>query len=137
MKILKSPLFRKLAIVALILIVSSLSKHFASNISKTPTEVKTRNSKQSGFKQEHFPPEAYQVLSLIKQGGPFLYQKDGAIFENREKRLPQKKRGYYKEYTVKTPGSRDRGARRIISGNQGEYYYTDDHYRTFRKMESP
>jgi ribonuclease T1 len=134
MTILKFPL--KLAIVALIVVVSSLSRYF-SNTSIEPAVVQTKYYKQSKFVQEKFPPEAYQALRQIKQGGPFLYQKDGAIFENREKRLPQKKRGYYKEYTVKTPGSRDRGARRIISGNQGEYYYTEDHYRTFRKMESP
>lgn len=89
------------------------------------------------------PPEAQHTLRLIKQGGPFPYpRKDGSIFGNFEKRLPQKPRGYYREYTVPTPGSRDRGARRIIAGNgnqhnvatSGEYYYTDDHYRNFSRI---
>ncbi len=78
------------------------------------------------------PPEAKDTLKLIKQGGPFPFRKDGTVFGNREGRLPRRSKGYYKEYTVKTPASRDRGARRIIAGNDGEYYYTDDHYNTFR-----
>jgi ribonuclease T1 len=81
------------------------------------------------------PPEAAETLNLIKQGGPFPYPKDGTVFGNREGRLPAHERGYYKEYTVKTPGSRDRGARRIIAGHKGEFYYTDDHYRTFRLIK--
>ena len=81
------------------------------------------------------PPEAKSTLTLIKQGGPFPYPKDGTVFGNREGRLPARARGYYREYTVKTPGSRDRGARRIISGASGEFYYTDDHYNTFRLIK--
>lgn len=80
------------------------------------------------------PTEARTTLALIKAGGPFAYDKDGSVFGNREGRLPAEKRGYYREYTVRTPGSRDRGARRIIAGRPGEYYYTDDHYRTFRRI---
>ncbi len=78
------------------------------------------------------PPQARETLSLIKQGGPFPYPRDGITFSNREGRLPHHRRGYYSEYTVKTPGRRDRGARRIIAGSRGEFYYTDDHYKTFR-----
>ncbi len=81
------------------------------------------------------PPEAKHTLKLIKQGGPFPYPKDGTIFGNRERRLPAHPRGYYKEYTVKTPGSRDRGARRIIAGLNGEFYYTDDHYNSFKLIK--
>ncbi|MGB8337245.1 MAG: ribonuclease [Burkholderiales bacterium] len=81
------------------------------------------------------PPEAQQVLRLIKQGGPFPYSRDGVIFGNREKRLPKQARGYYKEYTVKTPGARNRGARRIIAGAKGEFYYTEDHYESFRLIK--
>lgn len=86
------------------------------------------------------PPEAQRTLRLIKEGGPFLYpRKDGSVFGNFEKRLPPKPRGYYREYTVPTPGSRDRGARRIVAGSppetSGEYYYTDDHYRSFRRIK--
>ena len=85
------------------------------------------------------PPEAQRTLQLIKQGGPFPYpKKDGSTFGNYEKRLPYQPRGHYREYTVPTPGSRDRGARRIIAGSppetSGEYYYTDDHYRSFRRI---
>jgi len=81
------------------------------------------------------PSEAKATLKLVKHGGPFPYPKDGTIFNNRERRLPSRMRGYYKEYTVKTPGSRDRGARRIIAGADGEFYYTDDHYNTFRLIK--
>ena len=78
------------------------------------------------------PPEARDTLRLIKQGGPFAYPRDGVVFGNFEKRLPKKQRGYYHEYTVKTPGARNRGARRIICGNPSECYYTGDHYQTFK-----
>jgi ribonuclease T1 len=80
------------------------------------------------------PPEARQTLALIKQNGPFAHSQDGKAFGNREKLLPQRARGYYREYTVRTPGARDRGARRIVAGNGGEFYYTDDHYRSFRRI---
>jgi len=80
------------------------------------------------------PPEARATLQHIRAGGPFPYRQDGRVFSNRERLLPLKKRGYYREYTVKTPGARDRGARRIVAGTDGEYYYTDDHYRTFRRI---
>ena len=80
------------------------------------------------------PAQARQTLALIKAGGPFPYSKDGSPFGNREGLLPKRNRGYYREYTVKTPGARDRGARRIVSGMPGEYYYTDDHYRSFKRI---
>ena len=80
------------------------------------------------------PPEARQTLQLIKAGGPFPYQQDGKTFGNREGLLPKRERGYYLEFTVKTPGARDRGARRLVSGRGGEFYYTSDHYRSFRRI---
>jgi ribonuclease T1 len=84
------------------------------------------------------PQEAQYTLALIKRGGPFQYAKDGAVFGNYEGVLPKHKRGYYHEYTVKTLGARNRGARRIIVGGvptvSGEYYYTADHYATFRRI---
>jgi ribonuclease T1 len=83
------------------------------------------------------PPEARQTIALVRAGGPFPYARDGAIFGNRESRLPRRSRGYYHEYTVKTPGARDRGPRRIVTGRGGEYYYTEDHYRTFRRIIEP
>jgi ribonuclease T1 len=83
---------------------------------------------------EELPPEARQTLALIKAGGPFPYRQDGRAFSNRERLLPKRERGYYREYTVRTPGARDRGARRIVAGRGGEYYYTEDHYRSFRRV---
>lgn len=83
---------------------------------------------------EDLPGEARQTLARIEAGGPFPYKQDGRVFYNREGLLPRRPRGYYREYTVKTPGARDRGARRIVAGQQGEYYYTQDHYRSFRRI---
>jgi ribonuclease T1 len=83
---------------------------------------------------EDLPPEARTTLRLIEQGGPFPYRRDGVVFGNYERRLPLRARGYYHEYTVPTPGARDRGARRIIAGDAGERYYTENHYRTFRRI---
>lgn len=87
------------------------------------------------------PAEARHTLELIRRGGPFPFpHKDGSTFGNFEKRLPVAARGYYREYTVPTPGSTDRGARRIVAGGgdraatSDEYYYTSDHYRTFRRI---
>lgn len=80
------------------------------------------------------PREARETLRLIRQGGPFAYERDGVTFGNYEKRLPLRGRGYYREYTVKTPGIRNRGARRIIVGRDGGAYYTDDHYASFRRI---
>lgn len=90
------------------------------------------------------PQEARQTLRLIRSGGPFPYPgKDGSVFGNFEKRLPDHARGYYREYTVPTPGSRDRGARRIVAGEgstgnvatSGEYYFSADHYRSFSRIK--
>ncbi|MDO9420044.1 MAG: ribonuclease domain-containing protein [Herminiimonas sp.] len=84
------------------------------------------------------PAEARQTIVLIQQGGPFPYEKDGSVFGNYEKILPQKKRGYYREFTVKTPYARNRGTRRLITGGEKsrphEYYYTADHYRSFKRV---
>lgn len=88
---------------------------------------------------EELSREARYTLALVKQGGPFPYAKDGTVFRNYEGVLPKQKRGYYHEFTVKTPGLRNRGARRIVSGGEpttsGEYYYTDDHYATFKRIK--
>lgn len=84
------------------------------------------------------PAEAQHTILLIRQNGPFPYEKDGAVFGNYEKVLPRQKRGYYREFTVKTPHVRNRGARRIIAGGAPadfrEYYYTADHYRSFKRV---
>ena len=83
---------------------------------------------------DQLPKEARAALALIRKGGPFPYARDGAVFGNREGLLPRQKRGYYREYTVKTPGVRNRGARRIVAGGGGELFYTDDHYNHFRRI---
>jgi len=96
-----------------------------------------RESSDSRAAQVHLkelPKEAQKTLDLVKTDGPFPFQRDGVTFGNFEARLPKKARGYYKEYTVPTPGARDRGARRVIAGRNGEYYYSDDHYQTFRRI---
>ncbi len=80
------------------------------------------------------PTEAQATYRLIRQGGPFPHRKDGSIFGNFEKRLPAYRRGYYREYTVPTPGARNRGARRIVAGQGGEFYYTHDHYNSFSRI---
>ncbi len=80
------------------------------------------------------PREALHTLALIASGGPFPYDRDGITFENFEGLLPAEPSGYYHEYTVVTPGSWDRGARRIIAGASGELYYTDDHYESFDRI---
>jgi ribonuclease T1 len=85
-------------------------------------------------KLSDLPPEARHTVALIKSGGPYPYAQDGKTFHNREKLLPKREHGYYREFTVKTPGSRDRGARRIVTGRKGEFYYTEDHYRSFRRI---
>ena len=82
----------------------------------------------------NLPAEAITMLELIDKKGPYPHAKDGAVFGNREGHLPKQRRGYYREYTVKTPGSRNRGARRIVTGTSGERFYTDDHYNSFRRI---
>jgi ribonuclease T1 len=80
------------------------------------------------------PAEARATIGLIERGGPYPYERDGTVFHNYEKRLPRRGTGYYREYTVRTPGLSHRGARRIVAGGSGELYYTDDHYRSFRRI---
>lgn len=89
----------------------------------------------SGFEQvdlSALPPEAADTVELIQQGGPYPYPQDGGVFQNREGILPDCQEGYYHEYTVETPGSDDRGARRFVVGSNGEYFYTADHYESFK-----
>jgi ribonuclease T1 len=105
--------------------------------SGAPAESTTATGESNARYPSFLPPEAIATLGLIERGGPFPYDRDGTTFQNRERLLPDRPRGYYREYTVETPGSRDRGARRIVTGGQPPevYYYTDDHYRSFRQLE--
>jgi ribonuclease T1 len=89
---------------------------------------------EKAIEKQQLPKEAVETIALVRKGGPFPHKRDGAFFGNREKLLPQHERGWYREYTVKTPGARDRGARRIVAARDGTLYYTDDHYRSFMRI---
>jgi ribonuclease T1 len=99
----------------------------------------TSTSVASTIAAAELPVEAQDTLRLIDAGGPFPSDRDGVVFENRERLLPLEATGYYHEYTVPTPGSADRGARRIITGGPADdpdvYYWTEDHYRSFERIE--
>lgn len=104
----------------------------AAKSADTPGAAESREVSASDL-----PAEARQTIELIRKGGPFPYERDGVVFGNFEKQLPVEPRGYYREYTVRTPGAKSRGARRIIAGRGGELYYTGDHYRSFRRIKEP
>jgi ribonuclease T1 len=107
----------------------SASEQSTHTQSDTP---KTSQVSKDVIRINDLPAEAKETIKLIENGGPFPYSKDGSIFNNYEGLLPDKPARYYHEYTVITPGAPDRGAQRIVAGSSGEYYYTDDHYNTFR-----
>ena len=129
-----------LALASVLSVAGLLATQLTNQTNQAPLESLERSG--SGGKagnsiaEQALPGEAQQTLALIRQGGPFPYSKDGTVFGNREQRLPLKKRGYYREYTVKTPGVSHRGARRIVSGGPKkkptEHFYTQDHYETFK-----
>jgi ribonuclease T1 len=104
----------------------------------TDLSAKETRSAIAEIKLDQLPVEAQRTLKLVKQGGPFPYKKDGTTFSNRERILPRQPRGYYSEYTVKTPKTKDRGPIRIVAGgdpkSSGEYYFTDDHYASFKRI---
>jgi len=121
--------------IALALVVSSGVVAGASVQARTPDQPGLAGSVALAT----LPTQAQNTHRLILNGGPFPYSKDGTVFGNRERLLPAKSRGHYREYTVKTPGSRDRGARRIICGGKPPTqpeacFYTDDHYASFRQI---
>ena len=106
-------------------------------IAVPPADVSRQQAAKQGPVPDFLPTEARDTLALIARGGPFPHPQDGSVFGNREKRLPARPRGYYREYTVETPGLSHRGARRIITGGKPPemYYYTDDHYDSFRSFQ--
>ena len=93
------------------------------------------NGSTEAISISRLPLEARDTLRLIKQGGPFPYPRDGVVFGNREHRLPKRPRGFYHEYTVKTPGLRNRGAQRIVCSVFPDCFYSDDHYQTFKRIK--
>jgi ribonuclease T1 len=120
----------KLALATLSLTIGFLSPALV-HAKQAPEAVGT-------IKLAELPPQGRETYARVRQGGPFPYQKDGSVFGNRERLLPQQKRGYYLEYTVTTPGISNRGSRRIVCGGQPKVpdtcYYTADHYASFRKI---
>ncbi|MFF0557468.1 ribonuclease domain-containing protein [Streptomyces sp. NPDC004266] len=132
------PLRVLLALVLAVFLAGCSSAGGGAPVAQAPTRTTaaapTGTSGLPTVRVSELPPEARGTLGLIARGGPFPYAKDGAVFSNFERVLPRHARGYYHEYTVKTPGESDRGARRIVTGRSGETYYTDDHYETFREV---
>jgi Guanyl-specific ribonuclease Sa len=131
--------------VALVFAVVLWQRHTAAPVgtagptATTPTSLGTAPASQRGATTlpGFLPAEARATLEAIARGGPFEHSQDGVVFGNYERLLPQQPRGYYHEYTVETPGAQTRGARRIITGGTPPvvWYYTDDHYRSFRRFE--
>ncbi|MBB5869415.1 ribonuclease T1 [Allocatelliglobosispora scoriae] len=106
----------------------------AATASQAPAGRATPVSGLATIAAADLPKQARDTLVLIDKKGPFPYSRDGIVFGNNEKILPARARGYYHEYTVPTPGEQDRGARRLVVGDQGDVYYTDDHYDSFRQV---
>lgn len=112
---------------------------FAPSLAGQPAVAAPTASARNDALPAFLPAEARQTIALIQRGGPFPHRQDGSTFGNREQRLPPRDRGYYREYTVDTPGARNRGARRIVTGGDPAqaWYYTDDHYESFRSFTVP
>jgi ribonuclease T1 len=128
----RRPLLALITLILLLLIgytIRAVNDHRNS----TPPRPNLTTSAPSaiGVALTSLPKEAALTVSLIRRGGPFPYRQDGVVYNNLERQLPAKPSGYYREYTVQTPGSPDRGARRIITGKDGQFYYTGDHYQSF------
>jgi guanyl-specific ribonuclease Sa len=128
---------RLLRILAVLVVLAALAWSWQRNPQWSGTHERPGESAQPTGLPDFLPPEAADTLHLIARGGPFPYRQDGSVFQNRERLLPAAPRGTYREYTVKTPGARDRGARRIVTAGTppSAYWYTGDHYRSFRRFE--
>lgn len=134
--------FGLLALIALVCVLAGCQSSSGGTAATGGTRGATSSAVQDGNRQDgmstvavaQLPDQARTTLGLIKTGGPFPYHQDGVVFQNRERLLPRESSGYYHEYTVKTPGSRDRGARRIIKARGGTLYYTSDHYGSFKRI---
>lgn len=126
------------AVGLLLVLAAALLLWWTQGTSGEPEQEVQRTDSTSGLpvvRLSDLPPEAGETLRLIQRGGPFPEERDGVTFENRERLLPDRPRGYYREYTVRTPGSSDRGPRRIVTGDDERYYWTSDHYRSFAVVE--
>jgi ribonuclease T1 len=123
-----------MAAVALLLVGCGGTKTAAETAAGTALAPSSASTSVRAVQVSDLPPEAVRTLQLIAAGGPDPYSKDGITFQNRERVLPRQRDGFYHEYTVETPGSSDRGARRIVTGEDGSRFYTDDHYASFREV---
>lgn len=132
-------LLKPLIVLALVALALAMWQRHAGTLPGADAPAPTARTQPTGedHAQDGLPPEAHAMLQRIARGGPFEHRQDGAVFGNHEGLLPQQPRGYYHEYTVETPGARNRGARRIVTGGTPPevWYYTDDHYRSFRRFE--
>lgn len=113
---------------------TSTQPSISADSTSTATPTASLHSDLPTVRYQDLPKQAKDTIRLIEQGGPFPFSRDGVTFQNRERLLPTRPSGYYREYTVITPGSSDRGARRIVAGDDGELYYTNDHYDSFREV---
>lgn len=125
--------FRLIAVALLLACAVAAAAVYALNGRHQPAGAAA--SASGGICQSRLPSQARDTLGLIAKGGPYPYRTDGIVFENRESRLPKQRTGYYHEFTVVTPGSGDRGTRRVVTGGAGEEYWTGDHYSTFQKID--
>lgn len=127
-----SPRRASLLVLLLAAIVALTGCGSSTSTGSTPvTNSVTKPTGMTTIAESALPAEARDVIKRIDDGGTFQYRQDGVTFQNRERLLPAESSGYYREYTVATPGTADRGARRLILGRKGELYYTPDHYRSF------
>jgi ribonuclease T1 len=122
-----------LIILILLLLIGYTIRAVNDHSNSTPSRPTSTTSAPSGVSVplSSLPKEAARTVVLIAQGGPFPYHQDGVVYSNLERQLPAKPSGYYHEYTVQTPGSPDRGTRRIVTGKDGQFYYTGNHYQSF------
>lgn len=135
-------MWRRRPLLALIVLIVLLGAGYAGraitshskspSVSSSPTVTAAGSV---GVPLSSLPPEAATTVMLIEKKGPFPYSHDGVVYQNLEHHLPAEPRGYYHEYTVTTPGSADRGTRRIITGDRGEFWYTGDHYQSFVRVD--
>ena len=114
---------------------SATAERSSGTAGPTPTGAATPESGLPRVAESALPAEAGATLALVRAGGPFPYEEDGGTFGNRERLLPRRPSGYYREYTVTTPGEGDRGPRRIVAGEAGDLYWTEDHYASFRQVQ--
>ena len=128
--------------LALIVLLAVLAVGYSINALRDPgtsprsaTTVSAPTAANGEIALSSLPAQAATTVGLIEKGGPFPYRQDGVVFNNAERLLPAQPRGFYHEYTVPTPGSPDRGARRIITGQDGSYYYTANHYESFVRVD--